>query len=157
MFTIAICFQYGLIPGIATAALTSLCIDFTLYPNRFNFPFVLCTLCIVFLVCYFKRNYVKYQEISAALLIHLFLLGLVSSLSVSILGELLNLVMGVLFDQKFHYTTDWYQIFFLRHGFPEPIAGFLSRLLVNTIDQLFSVFTGYGVFYLFARKKDKSS
>jgi hypothetical protein len=160
VFTCAVTFAAGLVPGIAVAVLTTAVI---FVRDDSTFLFVLCSIAEVFLVWLMKahsRNSpwgfrrksadpfppaAKTSFIStfAALL----LLYIAACITISVLGGILDFILyDVLLDRKFHYSPeDTFKMGLLRNGPPILMTNILSRIPINIVDRFVVIFGGFSL------------
>jgi len=156
VFNVAVAFAAGLVPGLVTAllsyvALNSWAIGF--------YPFILCSIVEVLLVCLLMpANQGKKHAERAALpaakafsyisvFARLMVLYIVCSLAVSVLGGVIDyLHYTVLSNPKLSFSAeDTFKIGLLRSGIPVLAMDILSRIPVNIVDRFIVIFGGYFV------------
>ena len=157
VFTAAVCFSAGLIPGLITALLT--------YITGFGVgaftPFVLCSIAEVFLICWLKpelgdhynQNKIVHgqerQEKSLTALVSLFtrlmMLYIVCCLAISVLGGSIDYIFYTLLpNSKLHFSAeDTYKFSLLQSDIHLLPVNILSRIPVNLVDRFIVVFGGY--------------
>ena len=158
LFTVAVTFAAGLIPGIVVAVLTWITAGVL---NAYFNPFVPVILAEVLLVHWLKpappqtfnfgphesalRTNMKIaNKINTAA--RLALLYLACAIVVSVLGGLICFLFYTVGGREagqFFPTIDTLRMGFLRDGAHLLTANILSRLLVNMTDRLFVIFGGY--------------
>lgn len=163
VFNAAVAFAFGLIPGLVTAllsyvALNSLAIGF--------YPFILCSIVEVLLVCRLMPvNQEKKHTEQAALpatkafsyisvFARLMVLYIVCSLTISVLGGVIDyFYYAVLSNSKLSFSAeDTFKIGLLRSGIPVLAIDILSRIPVNIVDRFIVIFGGYFVSRLIVRR-----
>jgi len=157
VFTAAVSFSAGLIPGLVTALLT--------YSTGFGVgaftPFILCSITEVILICklkptlpdHFNQNYVSpgagRKETALTAIVSIFtklmVLYVVCCLVISILGGLIDYVFYTLLpNAKQHFSAeDTYKIGLLQSDIHVLPVNILSRIPVNLVDRFIVVFGGY--------------
>ena len=146
VFTAAIAFAFGPIPGIIVAVLTWLfpCI----YHGGFN-PFVLCSIAEVLLVCALKPPAVDIPDFAPkekviasyiALASRLMLLYIICAITISVLGGLIDYlsIYPVYFS-----VEDNFKPALIMNGLPVLAVNILSRIPVNIVDRFIVIFGGY--------------
>jgi len=182
IFTIAVVFLAGLLPGIICAVLTT-----GIYSIFYYFVFgsvyhwtwyfyILCSITAVFIVLMFLRFFrsecekvsffaeqntdtvsVKHQFFIT--IIMLTVLSLVVSILISVTGGLISTVIsitGKVIPEDVPPET-WLRMGFIRQGFGLLPSEILGRIPVNLIDKTISVFAGFGIAFLvkkFFEKKE---
>ena len=151
IFTAAVTFSFGLIPGLVTAFLTwVLGYVETCEPS----PFLVCSVAEVFLIWLLKPsaelklkppiNDRMFAE-NINILARLMLLYIAASLTVSVLGGLVDYIyFTVLPHSKDHISAeDVYKAGLLKSRIPIPVMNILSRIPVNLVDRFIVIFGGY--------------
>jgi len=151
IFTAAVTFSFGLIPGLVTAFLTWV-LGFigTHEPS----PFIICSIAEVFIIWLLKPStrlklnrtnddIVLAENLSV--LARLMLLYISASVLVSVLGGLVDyFYFTVLPISKAHISAeDVYKAGIQQNLFPVPIMNILSRIPVNLVDRFIVIFGGY--------------
>jgi len=154
VFNVAVTFAVGLIPGLVTALLSYVALNS--WEIGF-YPFILCSIVEVFLVCHLRPvNQEKKRAEQSALpaafsYIHIFarlmILYIVCSLTISVLGGVIDyLHYTVLSNSKLSFSAeDTFKISLLRSGIPVLAIDILSRIPVNIVDRFIVIFGGYFV------------
>jgi len=151
IFTAAVTFTTGLIPGLVTALLTWVLGFVGTYEPS---PFLICSIAEVFLVWLLKPsiqlklkrtiNDRTFAE-NISVLARLMLLYIAASITVSVLGGIVDYVyFTVLPHFKAHISAeDIYKAGLLESRYPILIMNILSRLPVNLVDRFIVIFGGY--------------
>ena len=166
IFTAAVTFSFGLIPGLVTAFLTWLfsflgTLDisvlktplFILRTGELS-PFLICSIAEVFLVWRLKpvtqlklirTNDDRILAENISVLARLMLLYISASVIISILGGLIDYIYYTLLPiSKGHISAeDVYKADIQQNLFPVPVMNILSRLPINLVDRFFVIFGGY--------------
>jgi len=145
VFSAAVCFSAGLIPGLGTALLTS--ILFGIRDGGFT-PFIICSLAEVLLVWRLKpAESLTEKGIPSlvSLMGSLLLLFITACISVSILGGIIDFIYHSVFAvDKFYFSPeDTVKISLIRSGIPTLTMNILSRIPVNLVDRFIVIFGGY--------------
>jgi hypothetical protein len=153
VFTVAVTFAAGLIPGFVTAVLSYISIN--VLEIRFH-PFILCSVAEILLVWRFKpanpekkrgdfalpeKTTVSYISIFTRLMI----LYIICCFAVSVLGGVIDFFYyGILSNPKLYFSAeDVFKIGLLRSGIPVLAMDILSRIPVNIVDRFIVIFGGY--------------
>jgi hypothetical protein len=171
VFTCAITFAGGLIPGLIVVVFTA--IDVVLRESS-AWPFTLCCLGEVLLICLLRPKSGPAKErpvrigrgmgtrfslskTAAASFISTFavllFLYVASCVTVSVLGGIIDFVVyDVLAENKFYYSPeDTFKIGFLYNGSPIVLTNILSRLPINIVDRFIAIFGGFLLSPVFKR------
>jgi len=151
VFTAAITFAFGLIPGIFVAVFTWLlpCI----YHQSFTF-FVICSMMEVLLVYALKPSapdipaFASKEKIIAsytALASKLMLLYILCTVTISILGGIVNYMMQLFIEEHSHYFSiaDTFKPGLIVYNLPALAVNILARIPVNIVDRFIVIFGGY--------------
>jgi hypothetical protein len=153
LFTVAITFSFGLIPGIVTGV--------ALYPLHTVLPillrgappvrefatnlYILCTRAEIILVWRFRSKVRQYDSFThkCAILLQLVVLD---CLLVSAVGGFVDFALvSVLSPPIEIQPEDLFKLSLLRNNIGYLVAAILSRVPINIVDRLIAVFGGYGV------------
>ena len=156
VFTAAVSFTAGIVPGLFTALLTQA--GASIWEGNVN-PFVLCSFTEVLLICWLNPlavkkqtpggSFVKSRSRAAAVMVSIFasllLLYIVSCLAISVLGGLIDFVYyGVLSMPKAYFSAeDAFKISLLQSSFPPLTINILARIPVNIVDRFVVIFGGF--------------
>ena len=159
IFTAAVTFSFGLIPGLVTAFLTWV-LGFigTHEPS----PFIICSIAEVFLIwllkpsARLKLNRANDDIVLAenlSVLARLMLLYISASVLVSVLGGLVDyFYFTVLPISKAHISAeDVYKAGIQQNLFPVPVMNILSRIPINLVDRFIVIFGGYFISILIGK------
>jgi hypothetical protein len=151
VFTAAVAFTAGPIPGISVAALTWLIPG--IYYKSLDF-FVICSFVEVLLICAFKppapvipdfapkeKVIASYAGIAAKLM----LLYILCAIAISVLGGVIDYVSQLfLKKQPLHYSPeDTFKLGLIMSNLPVLAVNILSRIPVNIVDRFIVIFGGY--------------
>ncbi|MCL2067561.1 MAG: hypothetical protein FWG99_08865 [Treponema sp.] len=160
VFTAAVSFTVGLVPGLITALLTQAGSSFREGSTN---PFVLCSFAEVLLICALnplaakkkplngeqsgdlKRSRPQTSATVVSIFARLLLLYIVSCLAISILGGIIDFVYHGLFSMSKPYFSaeDSFKISLMRGGTPMLVINILSRIPVNIVDRFVVIFGGF--------------
>lgn len=168
MFTAAVTFRFGLLPGILTGALHSVGSNI-LYGTLMNPDvnvltgnlFVLCTVSEILLVCFFHAK-MKAQEaaffeepsLSSFISIAAPLLVLVAfdCILISVTGGVIDFILNnILSVPRGLWPEDIFKLGLIRNNVPVLAAAILSRIPINIVDRFIAVFGGYGISLLYRK------
>ena len=151
VFTAAVTFYAGLIPGLVTAFLTWI-IGFTIKNGNIH-PFIICSVAEVIIIFLLKPAEVDTRKLSAekkrtAFIIiwgKLMVLYIIVCVSISILGGLIDYIFyTVLPNTKADFSAeDAFKEWYLQSAVTVLPMSILSRLPVNIVDRLIVIFGGY--------------
>jgi len=158
VFTAAIAFAFGLIPGIITAFFTWF-LPCAFY-SGFNF-YVLCSFAEVFLICTIKSSAVNIPDFSqrewtaaskekiaasyTALISKLFLLYVLCAITISVLGGVVDYVTHLFLERHYFSVDDIFKHGLFMNNLPVLAVNILSRIPVNIVDRFIVIFGGYFV------------
>jgi len=157
VFTAAVTFSAGLIPGLVTALLSY--IAFCIRDDSFFHPFILCGIVEVILLWRLtpdqtdkkipEKPLAASTEMKVTTIIHVFaklmVLYVLCWLAVSVLGGIIDFFFyGLGSNPKLYFSAeDTFKIGLLRSGIPLLAMDILSRIPVNIVDRFIVVFGGY--------------
>jgi len=157
VFTAAVTFSAGLIPGLVTALLSY--IAFCVRDDTFFHPFILCGIAEVIILWRFKpdQHDKKFPEkflvastdmkVTATIRVFakLMVLYVLCCLTVSVLGGIIDFFFfGLGANPKLYFSAeDTFKMGLLRSGVPLLTMDILSRIPVNIVDRFIVVFGGY--------------
>jgi hypothetical protein len=165
VFTCALTFAAGFIPGLIAVVLTT--VDVALREGS-AWLFSVCILGEVLLICFLKprdnpgrgqpagtgrvmRARPFLSGIAAAPFISTFtallFLYVASCITVSVLGGLIDFILyDVLAEDKLYYSPeDTFKIGFLHGGPPIVLTNILSRIPINIVDRFITIFGGFSL------------
>jgi hypothetical protein len=157
VFTCALSFAGGPVPGIVVVALTL--IDIAFFRALRSWPFLLCSLAEVLLICLLRpgrprgplspargpgpEKTASFVNTFTVLLI----LYVAACIAVSVLGGIVDYVLySVLGENKNYYSPDdTFKIGLLRSDPPIVVVNILSRIPVNIVDRFVVMFGGFAL------------
>jgi hypothetical protein len=153
LFTVAITFAAGLVPGIAVAVLSGAITVSFYHEAPVTCLFTLCSIAEAVLVWTYRRRPGAKQEPLISTAASLLLLYLAAAVVISVLGGIVDYVIFTVQPQvRINFTPeDSFKLGLLRNNIPLLRAGILSRIPVNLVDRFVSIFGGYGVSRLIVR------
>ncbi|MCL2266100.1 MAG: hypothetical protein FWC22_08700, partial [Treponema sp.] len=139
VFSAAIAFAFGIIPGVFTAFLTWLlpCV----YYGSYSF-YILCSIAEVLLVCALKPavpdipNFSSREKIIAsytALVSKLFLLYILCVMTISVLGGVVDYITHLFFERHYFGVDDLFKPGLIMYNLPALAVNILSRIPVNIV------------------------
>ena len=159
VFTAAVTFAFGFIPGVSVALFWPLIL--WILNKSFNF-FVLCIIAEVLLICALKPDtpeipaFATKEKIIASytgVATKLMLLYVICAISISVLGGVLNYILQIFlgFKSQFYSPEDIFKLGLIMNNLPTLAVNILSRIPVNIVDRFIVIFGGYFISRLFAR------
>jgi hypothetical protein len=151
VFTAAIAFSFGLIPGISVAVFTWLvpCI----YHQSIQF-FVLCSIAEVLLICALRPAVVDIPDFASkekmiasytGIAAKLMLLYILCAITISVLGGIIDYVSYLYLEgHLLHFSpNDTFRRGLILSNLPVLPVNILSRIPVNIVDRFIVIFGGY--------------
>ncbi|WP_010263772.1 hypothetical protein [Treponema primitia] len=153
VFSVALTFATGLVPGIAASILSAIIINTHDHAPLFNYFFVLCSIVEVILVWMYCRRLSKPREPFISTVASLLLLYLTTCVVISVLGGLIDYcIFAVASRAKDSFSPeDIFKLGLLRNNVPVLWSDIFSRIPINLIDRFVVIFGGYGVSRLMVR------
>jgi len=149
VFTAAMAFAFGVIPGIFTAFLTWFLLG--IYYSGFSF-YVLCSIAEVLIICALKPtapdipNFASKEKIVAsltALVSNLFLLYVLCAVTISILGGVVDYITHLFMGRNYYSVEDLFKPGLFISNMPVLAVNIISRLPINIVDRFIVIFSGY--------------
>jgi hypothetical protein len=151
VFTAAVVFAAGLIPGISVALIWLLIVY--IFYKEINF-FVLCIIAEILLINSLKPAAAEVPEYTSkdtmiasytGIAAKLMLLYIVCAITISILGGVINYVSQVFLEKPLLYysSEDTFKLGLLMSNLPALAVNILSRIPVNLVDRFIVIFGGY--------------
>jgi len=149
VFTAAIAFAFGVIPGIFTALLTWFLLG--IYYGGFNFYFI-CSIAEVLIICALKPtapdipNFASKEKIAAsytALVSKLFLLYVLCAVTISVLGGVVDYIANLFVERNYYSVEDLFKPGLFISNMPVLAVNIISRLPINIVDRFVVIFGGY--------------
>jgi hypothetical protein len=153
LFTVAITFAAGLIPGIVVAVLSIAITSSLYYETPAIYFFVLCSIAEAVMVLLCRRRLGNKREPLISTLSSLLLLYLAACVVISILGGIVDYVIFTVYSQaRITFSPeDTFKLGLLRNNIPLLWADILARIPINLVDRFVIIFGGYGVSRLMTR------
>ena len=151
IFTAAITFAFGLIPGIIVAVLSWLIPS--IYHMTFSF-FVLCSIAEVLIINALKppapdiTAFIPKEKIITSYTIiaaKLMMLYIICVITISVLGGLINLLPQIAYGTHTGYfgVDDIFKLGLIMNNLPTLAVNILSRIPINIVDRFIVIFGGY--------------
>lgn len=157
IFTVAIVFYLGLIPGLAVGFLFNFADTLfnMVVRNIFsptNMFFSLCGVAIVFVTWFFSRKKEEFQISLLVTILYLLLIALLSSLASIFIGGIIDFIRFSYYEipdsmAPIKQFTDG----FLSQKFNLFASCILGQIPISLTDRLITTFAGYGVYKLFVK------
>jgi hypothetical protein len=156
LFTTAVTFTLGLIPGLITALLTTLFIGFLRYKLWSTYLYVLCSIVSVVIVWLCRGNFCfefsspflgAYRFWGFQTTVSLLVLGALLCGVISLMGGIINYCIDVIFLLKDYDRSPElnFKLALLRNNTPLLSAAVLARIPVNIADRIITVYGAYGI------------
>jgi hypothetical protein len=168
VFTAAMCFAGGLLPGILTALFTFL-LNPLKYVYLLGLPvetawsagfFVICVLVEVLLVCFFHAKIRSREAVFLAkpsphtfisVASRLLVLSALACIAVSISGGIIDFFYTLSSAPRTFHPEDTFKLGLLRNHVPLLATAILSRIPINIVDRFFVIFGGYCISLLYRK------
>jgi hypothetical protein len=156
VFTCALTFAGGLVPGLIVVVLTV--IDISIFQGKEFWLFQLCSLAEVLLICLLRPG--KARRLSSlggsgpektasfiSTLAVLLVLYAAACVTISVLGGIVDFVLyDILAEGKAYYSPeDTFKIGLLRGGSPVVVTNILARIPINVVDRFIVIFGGFSL------------
>jgi hypothetical protein len=169
VFTAAICFSCGLLPGFLTGVIFKLLLIPFRYkfiyglPVAMAFPEVIFTFCIIaeiLLICFFMKRIKKQADafhespsLQSFISLTPLLLTLVAlaCIVVSVTGGVIDFILSYNSTSRPYFPEDTFKIGLLQNNVPLLTSDILSRIPINIVDRFFVVFGGFGISLLYRK------
>ena len=160
IFTVAITFYAGLIPGIIVAFIYNpvmtivLCLknghSFFIYDSLYCF----CGMVIVLITWAFSRNKSNFQQNKSVTIFYLIIISFSSAIASCLLASCLDTFIRPFFGPASGFgPTDTFTNSFADLDIGDFLSYFLPRIPLTFLDRLISTFAGFFVYSLLAKKK----
>ena len=148
LFTVAVSFAAGLIPGLVTALLTYTAVG--IRDGAFT-PFIVCSIIEVLLVCRLKpvrsiwHKSFNPLHLIVSVFAGLILLYFTACITISVLGGVIDFFYyKLLSNPKLYFSPeDTFKMGLFRSGGHVLVMDILSRIPVNIVDRFIVIFGGY--------------
>jgi hypothetical protein len=169
VFTAAVCFAAGLLPGLLTGALlTPLCflligrrlLGFPVETDWAGYIFTLCVIAEIILVCFYharmkerEAEFLKAPSLTSFIGVasHLLVLVAVDCIVISIMGGIIDYFITMFSMPRAYYPEDTFKLGLLRNNVPVLAAAVFSRIPINIVDRFIVIFGGYGISLLYRK------
>jgi hypothetical protein len=151
VFTAAVAFSAGIIPGMAVAVLNWL--GACIYYKEIQY-YVFCSIAEVLIICAFKPpapdvpNFASKERVAAsyaALISKLFLLYILCAVTVSVLGGIIDYLSQLLNKTHSLHSSveDTFKPGLIMSNMPLLAVNIISRLPINIVDRFIVIFAGF--------------
>ena len=167
VFTVAVCFSFGLWPGLLTGPVLG--IATTLIRYHFilgqielagaSAVFTLCVALEVLLICFFYKKFLQNREVAFLakpsmrsfndMVPLLLALAALACILVSLTGGLIDFILTQFTMPRPIFPEDIFKLGLLRNNIPVLASAILSRIPINIVDRFFVIFGGYGISLLY--------
>ena len=158
IFTVAITFYMGLIPGLLVAffynplMMTILCItngtQFFIYETLYLF----CGMFIVLITWLISKNKRNFLYSTAYTFLYLVIIAFVSAIASCLCASFLDTFIRPLFGQISGFSpTEDFTYSFQNLNLGDFLSFFLVRIPITVVDRLICTFAGYGVYLLLSK------
>ncbi len=159
VFSVALTFYAGLIPGLIVAfALNPIMtvifcaeigIPFLYYDNLYN----ICGMLIILITWLISRNKADFRYSPLFTVLYLLLIAFTSAIASCFCASLLDTFIRPLFGQPSGFgITDTFSSSFQNLNLGSFLSYLLPRIPITVLDRLVCTFAGFGVYYLFEKK-----
>ena len=168
VFTVAMCFFAGLIPGLLTVILY-----FTLSSIRYIFlqgyhtgdiwvinAFIFCAILEVLAVCLYRKKMTAPETAFlenpsfgsfTGILVHLLILSVIACITVSIAGGIIDFILTQFNITPEFSPEDNFKLGLLRNNVHILATAILSRIPINIVDRFIVIFGGFGISLLYRK------
>ncbi len=161
VFTVAITFYCGLVPGLVVAAtynpimtvLRSLLAGGTGTASGgifyYDFLYALCGIFIVIVTWAFSRNKKEFYFSKSVTLLYLLIIAFLSAFISSFAASALDAFVRPLFKTHSDFSAvDYFALAFQKMKFNAFLSYLLPRIPITILDRLISTFAGFGIYRL---------
>ena len=154
IFTVAVTFYLGLVPGLVTAVLYNV-MDSPTQPFRgydfhlITMAFAICGAAIALVTWVFSRRKEEFKISTTTTILYLTLISLLSAFASTILGGIIDAIKILHFDLSGMYAPIYrFEKSFLMQKMNIFSACILAQIPISFSDRVITTFAGYGVFLL---------
>jgi Na+/glutamate symporter len=168
VFTVAVCFAAGLLPGIFAMLVSFVYTPFSFkyllgYPaEAFWLPsaFSVCIIVELLLVWFFHKKMKEREadffakpslDLFIGIAVHLLTLVALDCIAISITGGITDFVLTRFSAPTVPSPEDTFKFGLLRNNVPLLATAILSRIPINIVDRFFVIFGGYGISVLYRK------
>ena len=169
VFTAAVCFSLGLVPGLITGPVLGLVTTLIRYHfvlGRIDLAwasafFTFCIAAEVVLICFFHKKILANHESAflakpspsgfIAMTPLLLSLAALACIVVSVTGGIIDFTLTRFTTPRPVFPEDTFKLGLLRNNVPVLASAILSRFPINIVDRFFVVFGGYGISLLYRK------
>lgn len=163
VFTVAITFYTGLIPGLIVAAAYNPLIKLLIYiisheyNGIYSIFYALCGMLIVVVTWLFSRKKDDFLYSRKVTFLYLLVISFASAFASSFCGAFLDTVIRPFYDtpeltsSETFFQNDPLSYLFSRLGFGAFLSFLLPRIPITVLDRIICTFAGFGVYKLYSR------
>lgn len=152
IFTVAITFYFGLLPGLCVgvgfnilSSLTQVVRGFTFDP--FTFLFAICSAIIAAVTWFFSRKKEEFCISKAITILYLVLIAIISSFLVVLSSGLIDYIRFSVLDIPDRVAPiKQFTESFVDMQFPLLVSSILAQIPISITDRILTTFLGYGVY-----------
>lgn len=158
IFTVAVTFYAGLVPGLIVAALHNPIVTFiysVIYRTEifyFDCLYALCKMLIAFSTWLFSRNKKEFFFSKTVTVLYLLIIVFVSSFLSCFSASMLNTFIRPLLGNFLGFLIDAFSIAFQKLKFGVFLSYLLPRIPITVLDRLICTFSGFGLYRLVERR-----
>lgn len=158
IFTVAITFYAGLVPGLIVAAFFNpimtliYCAENGTQVFYYDFLYLICGVLIVIVTWFFSRNKKEFHSTYMITILYLLVITIISSFLSCVSASLLDTFIRPLFGapSPFGPIEDFTYIF--KHfNFGDFLSFLLPRIPITVLDRFICTFAGYGVYRVISK------
>lgn len=158
IFTVALTFYAGLVPGLIAAAVYNpimtliYCAENGTEIFYFDFLYLICGMLIVLTTWFFSRNKKEFHSGTIMTILYLLVITIVSSLVSCISASVLDTFVRPLFGKTspFGPIEDFSHVFH-HFNFGNFLSFLLPRIPITALDRFICTFAGYGIYRLLSK------
>jgi hypothetical protein len=156
LFTAAVTFTAGLVPGLITAVLTTLFFGVLRYHFFGTYLYVLCSIALVIIVWLFRGNFCfecndsspeEYRFLRFQTMVNLLALAALLCGVISLMGGLINYFNDMILRLKdYDHSPELnFKLALMRNNIPFLLSAIFARIPVNIVDRIITVYGAYGI------------
>ena len=158
IFTVALTFYAGLVPGLIAAAVYNpimtliYCAENGTEIFYFDFLYLICGMLIVLTTWAFSRNKKEFHSSTLITILYLLTITIVSSLVSCISASVLDTFVRPLFGKTSPFgPIEDFSYVFQHFNFGHFLSFLLPRIPITVLDRLICTFAGYGIYRLLSK------
>lgn len=162
IFTVAITFYSGLLPGLIVAAVYNpimtliYCAENGTQVFYYDFLYLICGMLIVLITWVFSRNKKEFHSSSLITILYLLAISIASAFVSCISASILDTFIRPLFGKPSPFgPIEDFSYVFQHFNFGNFLSFLLPRIPITVLDRLICTFAGYGIYWLFSKVSRK--